>query len=102
MPASGRTIAVLAMLKDKDVTSVVKPLNNLISEWYVGGIKGLRGMSGETLSAQVSEMTKANVNQYQSVSQAYKAAMDASSEGDRLLIFGSFHTVGEAMKLDIG
>ncbi|RLA03288.1 MAG: bifunctional tetrahydrofolate synthase/dihydrofolate synthase [Gammaproteobacteria bacterium] len=101
IPASGKTIAVLAMLKDKDVASVVKPLNNLISQWYVGGIKGLRGMSAETLSHQIEEVTTTEVYQYQTVSQAFKAAMQVASEGDRLLIFGSFHTVGEVMKLDL-
>lgn len=99
-PAKGQTVAVLGMLTDKDVTAVVKPLEQHISKWYLGSIKGVRGMSAETMSEQLRNVITKDVYQHETVSQAFKAAMQASSEGDRLLIFGSFHTVGEAMKLE--
>jgi len=99
-PVAGRTIAVMGMVNDKDVSAVVTPLNTLISSWFIGGIEGSRGMPAEILAQHVSENTSAGVNEYKTVSQAFQAALQEANKDDQLLIFGSFHTVEEVMKLN--
>jgi dihydrofolate synthase/folylpolyglutamate synthase len=93
----GRTIAVLAMLKDKDVTAVIKPLSEHVQLWYLAGLDGDRGLAATALAEQAKDHIEADrLRVNETVSDAYQAVLNEVTEQDRLLIFGSFHTV-EAM-----
>lgn len=96
----GKTYAVLAMLKDKDCESVAKVLDPVIDFWFLAGLDGNRGMSGETLAEKLAPVVKNHkLGSYDTVKEAYYAAMAAAANGDRILIFGSFHTIEAAMLL---
>lgn len=96
----GKTYAVLAMLKDKDTHAVANALNGVIDFWYLAGLEGNRGLSAEDLSERLAPIVgDKKVGCYQHVSDAHEAAMAAAATGDRILIFGSFHTVEAAMRL---
>jgi dihydrofolate synthase/folylpolyglutamate synthase len=99
-PCHGRTIAVLAMLKDKDVLTVSTILEPVIDLWHISGLTGSRGMSAETLALQLADVIDDDkVNTFDTVPEAYAQAMAVAEEGDRVLIFGSFHTVESVMSL---
>lgn len=98
MPCGGRTYAVFGMLADKDVTGVVASLKKLITVWFLGGLEGHRGLSGEALANQMGSITAFHV--YPQIAQAYQAALQAARPGDRVIIFGSFHTVEIVMRLE--
>jgi dihydrofolate synthase/folylpolyglutamate synthase len=90
----GKTIALLAMLADKDVANVVKPLSDSIDIWILAGLEGSRAMSSESLAEKVaSVITDRQVFTTQTVAQSYELAKSLLSKDDRLVIFGSFHTV---------
>lgn len=93
-PCDGLTFAVLGMLKDKNATDVAKILNSQIDAWYIGGLSLGRGLSGADLHAQIEQSVgdKAIVA-HDSVKEAYERAMTDAKPGDRVLVFGSFHTV---------
>ncbi len=94
----GKTYAVLAMLKDKDCQAVAKALNVAVDGWFLAGLDGDRGMSGAELGSQIASVTGADKTHcFETVKQAYEAAMNETVAGDRVLIFGSFHTVEAAM-----
>lgn len=96
----GKTFAVLAMLKDKDCESVARTLDPVIDFWFLSGLEGSRGMSGETLAENVAPVVDGNkLGSYHTVKEAYDAAMSVAATGDRILIFGSFHTIEAAMLL---
>ncbi len=96
--SQGKTYAVLAMLKDKDCKAVVEALNDAIDGWFLAGLEGERGMRGAELAEQISPVTGDDKTQaFDTVKQAYDAAMTEAAAGDRVLIFGSFHTVEAAM-----
>jgi len=96
----GKTYAVLAMLKDKDTHAVANALNGVIDFWYLAGLEGNRGLSAEDLSERLAPIVgDKKVGCYHYVSDAYEAAMASASAADRILIFGSFHTVEAAMRL---
>jgi dihydrofolate synthase/folylpolyglutamate synthase len=96
----GKTYAVLAMLKDKDSHAVASALTNVIDFWFLAGLDGNRGLSAEELNKSIAPIVgDEKVGCYQQVSDAYHAAMAAAATGDRILIFGSFHTVEAAMRL---
>lgn len=98
-PCEGQTHAVVAMLRDKDSVSVFAALQHVIDQWYLGGLKGERGQSAALLS---TALYKANPDVACQISvwvqQAYHQAMSVARPGDRILIFGSFHTVEAVMK----
>lgn len=96
----GKTYAVLAMLKDKDSHAVASALQDVIDFWFLAGLDGDRGMSSETLADNLSPIVgQTSLACYDEVKEAYEAAMAAASAGDRVLIFGSFHTVEAAMRI---
>lgn len=96
----GKTYAVLAMLKDKDSHAVANALSNVIDFWFLAGLDGNRGLSAAGLSESIAPIVgDKKVGCYQQVSDAYHAAMATAATGDRILIFGSFHTVEAAMRL---
>ncbi len=99
-PCKGRTHAVLGMLADKDVQGVVQALKERIDEWHTASLDGPRGCSAEQLAKHVEEAGIRNpVSCYPDVEQACRAAAGAN-RGDRVVVFGSFHTVAAALQTD--
>lgn len=97
---SGKTYAVLAMLRDKDTSAVAQTLAHDIDEWYLAGLQGSRGMSAETLKAAFLQLLpEQKLHTYETVAVAYEAALKHAQPGDTVLVFGSFHTVEAVMRM---
>lgn len=96
-PVSGPTRAVLAMLDDKDVAGVVGPMRALVDGWHVAGLAVPRGLGGEELAARMAEAGIAGARVYPDVAAARRDALAAAGPGGRVVVFGSFHTVAEAL-----
>lgn len=94
----GRTLAVFGMLKDKDIVSVVGPLAGVVARWYPATLNVPRGATAAQL---IEALTAAGVStpaqEFGDVYQAYAAALRDAGESDRIVIFGSFHTVGDIL-----
>jgi dihydrofolate synthase/folylpolyglutamate synthase len=98
-PATGRTVAVMGMFKDKAVEEVVEALKGRFHHWYLGGLEGPRGQDAAALTARVRKaLPDAAVSECASVSAAYAAAMSAARPGDRIVVFGSFQAVASVLK----
>ena len=96
----GRTIGILAMLKDKEASTVSAILKPAIDDWYIAGLSGSRGMSVDTLALALKGVIDDDkINTFDTVSNAYREAMANARKGDRVVIFGSFHTVASVMLL---
>lgn len=94
----GKTIAVLGMLNDKDVAAVATALADNIDLWWIAGLPGQRGMSGNELADSLKTIiSEKKIKQAENVQEAYQQALVNAEQGDRLLIFGSFHTVEAVM-----
>jgi len=94
LPREGPTLAVFAMLKDKDVDGVIAALKGEVDEWFVSGIAAARGGdSGFIREALVRAGVVVAVSSYDSVAAAYAAACDRAGQNARIVVFGSFHTV---------
>ena len=100
-PVAGRTLAVLAMLGDKDAAGVVAPLADSIDGWHLAGLAGPRGSTAEQLAARLraAGVSKA-IACHADVAAACRAAQDAAAGGTigRVLVFGSFVTVEQAQR----
>lgn len=91
---STRTLAVCAMLADKDMAGVVQALADSVDAWYVASLPPPRGASGAELAEVVREVVPGvPCLAFGHVAEAYEAACVAAGQDDRILIFGSFYTV---------
>ena len=91
--------AVLAMLADKDAALAVRELEPVISTWYLAGIDGDRGQSGEALAGRLGHILEPGQYQvHQRVEAALNAALSDSEKCDGILVFGSFVTAADAMQ----
>ena len=98
LAASGfapETIAVCGMLRDKDVAGVLRALAPRITRWHFASLPGPRGASAADLAQHLQTTTP--MERHDSVASALAAARERAGEGDKILVFGSFLTVGEAM-----
>ncbi|MDI1307861.1 MAG: bifunctional tetrahydrofolate synthase/dihydrofolate synthase [Methylotenera sp.] len=97
--SQGQTVAVFAMLADKDMQGVVHAVKDEIDLWYIAGIDNVRGASVEELLAIVSEVDpNARIKTFQNANIAYEQACIDVSENDKIVVFGSFYTVASVMQ----
>lgn len=95
-----RTIAVFAMLRDKDIAGVVDTVRARIDHWFVAGINSPRGAEAERLVQTLRAAgVAAPVTPCTNIAAAYVQACDVATENDRILIFGSFYTVAAVMRV---
>jgi dihydrofolate synthase/folylpolyglutamate synthase len=94
-----RTVAVLGMLADKDAAEALKPLSGRITHWHLAPLPGPRGQSAETLAEKLQATDpEASFTCHASLKAALDAALSCLAPEDRLIVFGSFLTVAEALK----
>jgi dihydrofolate synthase / folylpolyglutamate synthase len=94
---SGRTLAVCGILADKDAAGIVSVLDRCIDSWWCASVDGTRGRSGEALAEAARRVAHTPVVAADSVASACAAASSAAGPADRIVVFGSFHTVGPAI-----
>lgn len=92
------TLAVFAALADKDIESVVALLAPAIRHWHLAGLDAMgRSQSAEALADRIRRsLPEAELSVHPDVCTALSVAIDEAGEGMRVLVFGSFHTIGEA------
>ena len=93
--ATQTTTAIFAVMSDKDCRDMIAAVEPVIDEWYLpSGIGGARGQSPEVVEGLISGAAHVTPT----FESAFEGAMGSLADGGRLIIFGSFFTVGEGMK----
>jgi dihydrofolate synthase/folylpolyglutamate synthase len=87
-----QTIAVCGMLRDKDLGGVLREVAPRITRWHLASLPGVRGAPAHELAVHV-----AGAEQFDSPASAFAAALGRAHENDKIVVFGSFLTVGEVM-----
>jgi dihydrofolate synthase/folylpolyglutamate synthase len=95
-PVSGRTLAVLGMLQDKDAEQVVALMREVVQDWHLAGINAPRGMSAAELAHRIAAVDLP-IQMHETTGDALQAVDQLAGPGDRLVVFGSFHTVADAL-----
>jgi dihydrofolate synthase / folylpolyglutamate synthase len=99
-PVSGDTLAVLALMADKDLDGVVRALAPCITRWYGAGLPGnARALPAGELCRRLRGLVASGVSCHDGVAEAFRTARADAGPDDRVLVFGSFHTVGEVLGL---
>lgn len=97
-PVAGRTLAVIGMLADKDAAGVVAALRDEIDAWWACTPDSPRALPAATLADVLrAQAGSAAISVQTDVNTALRAARSAASEGDRILILGSFYTVAAVL-----
>ena len=98
LPRADRTLAVFAMLEDKDIGGVIRAVAPQIDAWLVSGIEGPRGADAARMRAELANAgVRESVTACESVASAYHLACKEATQNDRIIVFGSFHTVAAVM-----
>lgn len=98
MAFASQRIAVFSMLADKDMAAVVGLLKDEFDVWLVGGLDMPRGRSADDIASELEALGVRGVSRYETVPLAWDAALSQAGENDRIVVFGSFHTVAEVME----
>lgn len=93
-PCAGKTHAVIGMLEDKDISNTLAPLTSQIDQFYLANLEISRGATAAQLNQHLVQLNdKASARLFSSPVIALQAVYKIASKGDRVLVFGSFHTV---------
>lgn len=97
--SAGPTVAVVAMLADKDIRSALSVLTDCFERWYVAPTDGPRGLDEKAFAEELRAVgTSAGAIQTcDSTVSAFVAAREYVSGTGRVVVFGSFHTVGDVL-----
>jgi len=88
------TIAVCGMLRDKDAAGVLRALAPRITRWHLASLEGPRAATADDLAKHVHGAVEC----FASPASAFAAALSRANENDKIVVFGSFLTVGEVME----
>lgn len=95
------THAVFGAMVDKDLAPMLARVGPLVDKWYFTDLPTSRAAGGEALQAQwLACNTRLDVTSgaYESPELALQAAIEAADPADRIVVFGSFYTVGGILK----
>jgi dihydrofolate synthase/folylpolyglutamate synthase len=96
-PTAGRSIAVVGILADKDVAGIGRTLAPCIDEWVLCGLDGPRGSDAAALRYRLPPEC-APLSLVTDVVAACELARSRARPEDRIVVLGSFHTVGPALQ----
>ncbi|MDO9197320.1 bifunctional tetrahydrofolate synthase/dihydrofolate synthase [Rhodoferax sp.] len=95
------THAVFGAMADKDLALMLDKVNPLIDRWYFTDLPTPRAESAAGLAEKwQAQNTRrdASASTYLDPQQALQAAINAADPTDRIVVFGSFYTVGGILK----
>jgi dihydrofolate synthase / folylpolyglutamate synthase len=88
--------AVFAMMKDKDIDSVIELIKAKISDWFIAPLTTSRAADSEMLNNILQQHGISQINSgFENCTAAFQTAAQQATEDDLILIFGSFYLVSD-------
>jgi dihydrofolate synthase/folylpolyglutamate synthase len=95
-----RTWAVFGMMRDKDIAGVVAAMRGRIDHWLPATLPGSRAASADELAGILAaEGVGGPLATFTSASAAFAYAQEQAGEDDRIIVFGSFLTVADVLRV---
>jgi dihydrofolate synthase/folylpolyglutamate synthase len=98
------TYAVFGIMQDKDIDAVIAPLAQYIDHWCVADLPSPRSSKATELAAKLEALRPAgakaedfSATAFANPGEAFANALSRATEGDRIVVFGSFYTVAGVM-----
>ena len=99
LDSRGAILAVFAMLKDKDINGVAAAVSPQVREWFLAPLPGPRGADLDRMTEALREAnTAGSVTSSIDVAAALAQARERAGPDDKIVVFGSFHTVAAALR----
>jgi len=95
------THAVFGAMADKDLAPMFRKIGPLVDHWYFTDLPTPRAESAAQLRIRWMELDtagRAPVQTYPDPMEAFRAAVAAADPADRIVVFGSFYTVGGVLQ----
>ena len=96
-----RTHAVFGAMRDKDVPGMLARMAPLVDSWHLCDLPPARAARAAELEAQLAALpaaARAGRHLHAGPAQALRAAVAQADPADRIVVFGSFHTVGGVLR----
>ena len=99
-----RSHAVFGAMRDKDIAGMLAHLAPLIDVWHCCALPTARAASAQELAALVQQATAGRpgervvIHTHDGPAAGLRAAAAAADPADRIVVFGSFYTVGGVLK----
>ncbi len=97
-PCTGRTWVLLAMLGDKDAEGVIAALAPVVDGWVTATLAGERARSADALAGCLADRGANVLHRAASPSAGAAWLAERLAPEDRVLVCGSFFTVGEVLE----
>ena len=98
-PMPGKVYAVVAMMADKDINSIIALMAGVVDHWCLTSIDLPRAATAEQLAATLVETVPGAQHELcPSVDEALGQLAAMIQPNDRVVVFGSFYTVAEVMR----
>jgi len=98
LPCAGETHLVIGMLRDKDHGGALRALSGSARRWYFASLDGERGAPAARLVDAFAALGgPGRYSVHGTVAEALAAAAGNAASGDRIVVTGSFVTVGAAL-----
>lgn len=96
----GKTIALFSAMKDKDVPGMIDAAGPVFDAWFLAEQPGTaRAASADDIADCLRSKGYSEVSVSKDVGQAFRRARGSMTQGDRLVVFGSFLTVADVLPL---
>lgn len=96
-----RTHAVFGAMRDKDIAGLLASIVPLVDVWHCCDLPTERAASAGQLAGFVGAAGAGAVHQHDSPAAALHSALAGADPADRIVVFGSFYTVGAVLKLGL-
>jgi dihydrofolate synthase / folylpolyglutamate synthase len=91
-----RTLAVFGAMRDKDIAGLLARIRPLVDVWHLTDLPTTRAAKAADLAAALGE--GAETHCHATPGEALAAALAQADPADRIVVFGSFYTVGGVLQ----
>lgn len=100
LPPAERTVALFAVMADKDIDGMVEAIKDRFTTWFLGELKdNPRALPASRLAPMIHEHGVDMISVSKNIRQAWRRALSLLEPGHRLVVFGSFFTTAEVMAI---
>jgi dihydrofolate synthase/folylpolyglutamate synthase len=92
-----RTHAVFGAMRDKDIGALLARMAPLVDSWHLCSLDTPRAATADELAARLPQAPASHavaIHTHGSPAEALRAAAAMADPADRIVVFGSFYTVG--------
>ena len=99
-PCKGKNIALFSAMSDKNIRAMIAPATGFFDAWFLADQPAnARAVAASDVADLLYEQGQNMISVSKNLRQAFRRAQVLMEEGDRLVVFGSFHTVAAVLPL---